>query len=200
MPASYAQVYIESPDAEREMGRLLYLLQFGSGKKSAFAPDFGRLGENIVKMARYFIDVNKTERSGKMRRSITYDVKEDGVQIEVPVHYAPYIEYGFTHNHSREFIGPFPFIRPAIAWAADATYKDITTRVNNFFLEGEGNRVTFGQQRNWNPTQSAARNIADGYRSAYTGGAWWGLHGPAAAKGIYDSYLDAGNGFYEVRL
>lgn len=200
MPASYAQVYIESPDAEREIGRLLYLLQFSSGKNSAFAPDFARLGENIVKMAKHFVDVNKTRESDRMRDSITYDVKENGVQIEVPVHYAPYIEYGFTHNHSHAFIGPFPFIRPAIAWAADATYKDITRKVNNFFLQGEDNKVTFGRQRNWNPTYSAAKNIADGYRSAYRGGAWWGLHGPSVAKGIYDDYLDAGNGFYEVRL
>lgn len=200
MPATNAQVYIESPDAEREMGRLLYLLQFGSGKRSVFAPNFGKLGENIVKMAQHFIDVNETEESGDMRESITYDPKEDGVQIEVPVFYAPYIEYGFTHNKSGRFIGPFPFIRPAIAWAADATYKDITRKVNNFFLEGEGNKITFGQQRNWNPTHSAAKNIADGYRSAYGGREWIGLHGSLLAKGIYDSYLDAGNGFYEVRL
>lgn len=200
MPATNAQVYIESPEAEREMGRLLYLLQFGSGKRSVFAPNFAKLGENIVKMAQHFIDVNETEESGDMRKSIKYDAKEDGVQIEVPVFYAPYIEYGFTHNKTKRFIGPFPFIRPAIAWAADATYKDITRKVNNFFLEGEGNKVTFGQQRNWNPTQSAAKNIADGYRSASSERAWDYLHGSTLAKGIYDSYLDAGNGFYRVEL
>lgn len=200
MPASYAQVYIESPEAEREKGRLLYLLQFGSGKRSTFAPDFERLGKKIVEMAQHFVDVNKTKESGDMRKSITYDAREDGVEIKVPVFYAPYIEYGFTHNNSGRFIGPFPFIRPAIAWAADATYKDITRKVNNFFLEGEGNKITFGQQRNWNPTISAARNIAEGYRSASSERAWDGLHGSSLAKGIYDSHLDAGNGFYRVEL
>lgn len=200
MPAPYAQVYIESPDADREKGRLLYLLQFGSGKKSVFAPNFEKLGEKIVEMARHFIDVNKTKKSGDMRKSVTSIPKEDSVQIKVPVFYAPYIEYGFTHNKTHQFIGPFPFIRPAIAWAADATYKDITRKVNNFFLEGEGNKVTFGQQRNWNPTRSAAREIAYGYRSASSERAWDYLHGSTLAKGIYDSYLDAGNGFYRVEL
>lgn len=200
MPATNALVYIESPEAEREKRRLLYLLQFGSGKRSVFAPDFGRLGKKIVEMAQHFVDVNKTRESGDMRKSITSDAKEDGVEIKVPVLYAPYIEYGFTHNNSGRFIGPFPFIRPAIAWAADATYKDIDRRVNNFFLEGEGNKITFGQQRSWNPTNSAARNIANEYRSPSGGREWLGLHGSLLAKGIYDSYLDAGNGFYEVRL
>lgn len=65
------------------------------------------------------------KRTGNLRNSITYDVKEseNAVYIGSAVEYAPYVELGTSRN-----MKPRPFLRPAIEEHKQA-YMDIMNDV-----------------------------------------------------------------------
>ena len=62
--------------------------------------------------------------TGRLRESLTWEVRDDGLvgwygsnrawRGENSVYYGVYLELGFRHWRSGKFIGPYPFLRPPL--------------------------------------------------------------------------------------
>lgn len=85
-------------------------------------------------MACEFIDYNDTIDTLRLRHGVTYKVKKNQIRLFVPSsvkdergrYYAGHIEFGFSNWKNNMFVGPFPYLRPAMRYGADLSREDIS--------------------------------------------------------------------------
>lgn len=71
----------------------------------------GRKARQGAAVARSIVRVD----TGELRESIQAEPEEGGGWVfGSDVEHAPFIEEGFRHAGSGEFVGPFPYLRPAV--------------------------------------------------------------------------------------
>lgn len=116
--------------------------------------------ENIAKMAvdiaKDFVLSNGTYRTGELYRSIKYNMTSSGFTLSANARdsrgrpYAGHIEYGFVDRGGMPQ-GPWPFIRPAVRIAAEASTGTLADAMASNILYGDGHdygRLSFGRVKN----------------------------------------------------
>lgn len=158
MAGAKLQVFLDTYEADMTKQQLEYML-LGSKNivgKDSYKNDFARIGKEMEKMAKKFVVANNTVLTGHLLKSIHCKPSFKSLSFytdeknERGQRYAAYIEYGFKHRNSKKMVGPFPFMRPAMAWGAAATQKAIMDKVETYLIGhpiGEGlATLSYGHQ------------------------------------------------------
>lgn len=131
-------------------GKGLSVLLTGGG--SLKGQDLEKIGQEGVKMAKAFlksngnhhpgsyrsyggVDINGYYGTGRLHESVQYQVEDCSVSLSAPAKdpkgrsYAAYVEYGFSAGG--RFLGPWPFLRPALQLMVEASHDGITKALQN---------------------------------------------------------------------
>lgn len=109
----------------------------------SYKTDVRSIADEIVELAREFIEENGTYQSGELSRSVRWIPTDKGFQLladavdEHGRHYAGHIEYGFTDKAGLPH-GPWPFLRPAMRVAAEMSTGVLADRTASDILYGYG--------------------------------------------------------------
>jgi len=79
------------------------------------------VGANMLDLARSLVPV----KTGFLRDSIAYDVRDISLYLNASAEYAPHVEYG------TRFYAPRPYLRPAVDGYLDAFQDAVMTGVEN---------------------------------------------------------------------
>lgn len=87
--------------------------------------------------ARRFVISNGTVDTRTLIKGITHETGKNKIKLYVPSsvtdkhgrYYAGHIEFGFRHWKNNMFVGPFPYLRPAMRYGADVTREDVSNNV-----------------------------------------------------------------------
>ena len=165
MAGAKLQVFLDTSEADSTQQALEFMLLGGKANILDYKNDFAKIGKEMEKMAKKFVVANNTVLTGLLLksihckpsfRSLSFYTNEKNKRGQP---YAPYIEFGFKHRNSKKMVGPFPFMRPAMAWGAAATQKAIMDKVETYLIGhpiGDGlASLSFGNQ-----TPAASLKIA----------------------------------------
>lgn len=107
----YSYCHFRDPNSIIEyLDHLRYDLQGGSFNKEVRE----NLGKRMVQYAQAFLEQGHHNRHGVLSNSITYDTGGRSIMVEAKAPYSGHIEYGFRSRGNKRFVGPFPYLRPAL--------------------------------------------------------------------------------------
>lgn len=98
------------------------------------ASELQPVADAMKRFAQQFVLANHTYDSGDLYRGIESKADRNQIRLWVPSsvkdsrgrYYAGHIEFGFHNWRNQSFVGPFPYLRPAMRYGADLTREDIT--------------------------------------------------------------------------
>lgn len=90
--------------------KLEYEIRGGRFKKEVLES----MADRAKDYAQVFLRSGGHIKTGTLYNSISSSVKGNSIKLTANTKYAGHIEYGFHHRGNNRFIGPFPYIRPAI--------------------------------------------------------------------------------------
>lgn len=107
-----------------------------------------QIADMAVEVARDFILSNGTYRTGELYRSVKWRPVDNGIELYADARdgagraYAGHIEYGFVDRGGMPQ-GPWPFLRPAMRIAAEASTGDLANIAATNILYGIGSDSGF---------------------------------------------------------
>jgi len=148
---TYEYAGSELYNAEEFVDFLSYNLQMATDTKTyqKYMPNIGKLA---VQFARDFVVQNGTYKTGRLYDSINWAPTSTGITLfanardEYGSAYAGHIEYGFVGRDGLPH-GPWPFLRPAMRLAAEASQGILAQAAAKNILYGNryGSELSFGR-------------------------------------------------------
>jgi len=173
-----------------------------------FMPEIGKLA---VQFAQDFIQSNGTYRTGKLYNSVKWKPTSSGITLYADARdkygsaYAGHIEYGFVGRDGMPH-GPWPFLRPAIRMAAEASKGEIaSTAAQNILYGRYDSKISFGRANvknllgdyNYGNRGSFVNNVRGGFRANPGIGRWRGAqHGIDHMGRLENDKSDSGKELY----
>lgn len=111
-----------------------------------YKTDVEAIADEAVNLAREFVVSNGTYKTGALYDSIDWSPTASGIRLYASVPYSGHIEYGFVGRDGMPH-GPWPFLRPAMRIAAEASTGKIADHAASDILWGVGNNniLSFGR-------------------------------------------------------